>query len=120
MRVLAENDANVMSSEPVYPARLVNLEFARRGVAPPGLSPTKEGTLEFFRVLLAAFPDLRVDVEDLLASGDKTVARLRGTATRQGEFTGLPPTGKRVDIRLIDIMRFNDACSYANTRGPPT
>ena len=61
----------------------------------PGLPPTKEGTLEFFRILRSAFPDLHMDVEDLLASGDKTVARVRGTGTHQGEFMGVAPTGKR-------------------------
>ena len=74
-----------------------------------GLPPTKEGTLEFFRILLAAFPDMRMDVEDLIASEDKTVARVKATATHKGEFMGVPPTGKRVEVQLIDIMRFNDA-----------
>ena len=59
----------------------------------PGLPPTKEGTLEFFRILLAAFPDMRMDVEDLIASEDKTVARVKVTATHQGEFMDVPPTG---------------------------
>ena len=75
----------------------------------PGLPPTKEGTLEFFRILLAAFPDMRMDIEDLIASEDKSVARVKVTATHQGEFMGVPPTGARVEIQLIDIMRFDDA-----------
>jgi steroid delta-isomerase-like uncharacterized protein len=75
----------------------------------PGLPPTKEGTLEFFRILLAAFPDMRMDVEDLIASEDKTVARVNVTATHQGEFMGVPPTGTNVEMQLIDIMRFNGA-----------
>lgn len=75
----------------------------------PGLPPTKEGTLEFFQILLAAFPDMRMDVEDLIASEDKTVARVKVTATHQGEFMGVPPTDARVAIQLIDIMRFDDA-----------
>jgi steroid delta-isomerase-like uncharacterized protein len=74
-----------------------------------GFPPTKEGTLEFFRVILTAFPDMYMEVEDLLASGDKTVARVRLTGTHQGEFMSVPPTGKRADVQLIDIMRFNDA-----------
>ena len=73
-----------------------------------GSPPTKEGTLEFFHVLLTAFPDMRMDVEDLVAGDDKTVARVRITATHQGEFMGVPATGQRVDMELIDIMRFDD------------
>ncbi len=75
----------------------------------PGLPPTKAGMLEYFRVLLAAFPDMRMDVEDLIASDDKTVARVKATATHNGEFMGVPPTGTPVEVRLIDIMRFDDA-----------
>lgn len=75
----------------------------------PGLPPTKEGTLEFFRALLTAFPDMRMDVEDLLVSGDKGVARVKASATHQGEFMGVPPTGKRMEMQLIDIMRFDAA-----------
>ncbi len=75
----------------------------------PGLPPTKEGTLEFFRILLAAFPGMRMDVEDLIASGDKTVARVNVTGTHKGEFMGMPPTGTQVDVELIDIQRFDSA-----------
>ena len=72
----------------------------------PGLAPTKDGVLEFFRMYRAAFPDLRMDPEDVLASGDKVVARVRATGTHGGEFMGMPPTGKSVDVQLIDILRF--------------
>jgi len=75
----------------------------------PGFPPTKEGVLQFFRMYRAAFPDLRMDAEDVLASGDKTVARVRATGTQQGELMGIPPAGKHVDVQLIDIMRFDDA-----------
>ena len=72
----------------------------------PGLAPTKEGVTEFFRMYIAAFPNLRFDAEDVLASGDKVVARVRATGTHQGEFMGIPATGKGVDVQLIDIVRF--------------
>lgn len=75
----------------------------------PGVPPTKEGVLEFFRMLRTAFPDLHMNVEDVIASGDKAVARLRTTGTHQGDFMGVPATGKRVDVQVIDIMRFDDA-----------
>jgi steroid delta-isomerase-like uncharacterized protein len=75
----------------------------------PGFPPTKEGVLEFFRTYRAAFPDLHLDAEDVLASDEKTVARVRATGTHRGEFMGIPPTGKHVDVELIDIMQFDDA-----------
>ena len=75
----------------------------------PGLAPTKEGVLEFFRMYRAAFPDLQMRAEEVLTSGDKTVIRVRATGTHQGEMMGMPPTGKSIDVKLIDIMQFNDA-----------
>ena len=73
-----------------------------------GLPPTKDGVKEFFAVFMAAFPDLRFDAEDILASGDKAVGRVKVTGTHEGEFLGVPATGKAIDVQVIDILRFGD------------
>jgi steroid delta-isomerase-like uncharacterized protein len=75
----------------------------------PDFPPTKDGTLEFFRMLLTAFPDMRMEVEDLVAAGDRTVGRVRVVATHKGEFMGVPASGRQADFELIDIMRFDAA-----------
>ena len=74
----------------------------------PGLESTKEGVKAFFGMYFTAFPDLRMNVEDIVASGDKVVARVRGTGTNTGAFMGMPATGRPVDVQLIDIIRFGD------------
>ena len=74
----------------------------------PGFPPTKAGVTQYFRMLLAAFPDLRMVPEDVIASGDKAVARVRVTGTHKGPFMGMSGTGKWVDVTLIDIIRFGD------------
>ncbi len=74
----------------------------------PGLPPTKDGVVQYFRILLAAFPDMRMDVQDVIASGDKAVARVRVSGTHEGEFMGIPPTGNQVSMNLIDITRFGN------------
>jgi steroid delta-isomerase-like uncharacterized protein len=74
----------------------------------PGLPPTKAGTEELFTMFLGAFPDLRFDAEDVVASGDRVVIRARVTGTNKGSFMGIPATGKSVKIPAIDIMRFGD------------
>jgi steroid delta-isomerase-like uncharacterized protein len=74
----------------------------------PGIPPTKDGVLLYFRMMLAAFPDMRMDVEDVIASGDRAVARVTVTGTNTGEFMGMPATGKSVAVKLIDITRFGD------------
>jgi hypothetical protein len=75
----------------------------------PGLSPSRDGVKTFFRMQIAAFPDLRMDVLDIVADGAKVVARVRYTGTQQGDFQGMPATGKSVDVQLVDIFAFDDA-----------
>jgi steroid delta-isomerase-like uncharacterized protein len=74
----------------------------------PGLAPTKDGVMAFFRMYLGAFPDLRMNAEDVIASGDKVVARVRATGKHEGDLLGMPATGRQVDVQLIDIIRFGD------------
>ena len=74
----------------------------------PGSGPAREEVMQLFRMYRAAFPDLRFDPEDVLASGDKVVARVRATGTHRGELMGIPATGRSVDVQLIDITRFGD------------
>ena len=74
----------------------------------PRVPPTKAGTLQYFQMLVRAFPDFRMDVQDVIASGDKAVARLRMSGTHKGDFMGIPATGKSVSMNLIDITRFGD------------
>jgi steroid delta-isomerase-like uncharacterized protein len=73
-----------------------------------GIPPTKEGVRQFFEMFRAAFSDLRMDPELILSSGDKAVAYIRMTGTHDGEFMGMPATGKSVDFKGVDIVRFND------------
>lgn len=72
---------------------------------PPGMPPGLEGHKQVLSMLLSAFPDLHVQVEDLLAEGDKVASRFTMRATHKGNFMGIPPTGKQVTITGIEIVR---------------
>jgi steroid delta-isomerase-like uncharacterized protein len=73
-----------------------------------GFERSKAGVTELFRMYRAAFPDLRMEAEDVLVDGDRVVARVRATGTHQGAFMGMRATGRSVDVQLIDIIRFGD------------
>jgi steroid delta-isomerase-like uncharacterized protein len=75
----------------------------------PGFPTTKDGTLAYFETVLEALPDVHMHVEDLVDGGSTTVARVTVTGTHRGDFMGIPPTGRHVEVRLIDIMRFDGA-----------
>jgi len=70
--------------------------------------PCRESLKDYLSVFCTAFPDLKVKVEDIIAEGDKVVARCTMTGTHKGEFMGMPATGKTFSIGFIDILRFKD------------
>jgi steroid delta-isomerase-like uncharacterized protein len=63
---------------------------------------------ETFSEAREAFPDIRVTVEDLVAEGDRVAARVTMRGTHQRDFQGLAPTGKRVQVRAIDMFRISN------------
>ena len=69
---------------------------------PPGMPQEAN---RFLSQYLNAFPDVMATVEDLMADGDKVVARVSYRATHQGAFRGIPPTGKQIAVMGINIFR---------------
>lgn len=58
---------------------------------------------------MAAMPDYSVTIEELIAEGDKVVARFTLTGTHTGaEFLGLPPSGRQINVTGISIFRIAD------------
>lgn len=76
--------------------------------APPGLDPGIEGIKQMVRIFQNAFPDMKGAVEDVVAEGNKVAVRFSGTGTHQGEFFGIPPTGKPIKSTGINIFRIED------------
>ncbi|MEX1258952.1 MAG: ester cyclase [Gemmatimonadota bacterium] len=74
----------------------------------PGLEPSKAGVLQFFRNLQAAFSGVTMTVEDLIAEGDKVFARVTLSGTHQGEFLGIPATGRSISVPMADFFRIRD------------
>ena len=74
----------------------------------PGLPPGKEGVRAFVTMFREGFPDLSTTIEDIIVEGNKAVSRVRFSGTHRGEFMGIPPTGKKIDIQAIDIVAFRD------------
>jgi steroid delta-isomerase-like uncharacterized protein len=60
---------------------------------------------QFARMYRAAFPDLKLTVEDQIAEGDLVVTRFSARGTHRGELMGIPPTGNKVNITGISIDR---------------
>src|SRR5262245_15043827 len=79
------------------------------GLAEDGRTLRGPGQFDHFRrAFLAAVPDLRVAVEDVLVEGDKSVIRLSFTGTHKGEGLGMPPTGRTFCSTAIVILRWRE------------
>ena len=74
----------------------------------PGDATGAELLKQVWTVLLRGFPDLHLNVEDLIGEDDKVVARIVVTGTHLGEYMGLAPTGKSIAYDEIFIFRFAD------------
>jgi steroid delta-isomerase-like uncharacterized protein len=86
---------------------LCSPEFVNHS-APPGVPSNCEGVKQVTAMFRQAFPDSYFTVEDMVAEGDKVATRKTFHGTHQGEFFGVPPTGQRESIGLIDIVRIAD------------
>lgn len=82
--------------------------FVEREVLPPGTPSGREGVKQLAMMFRTAFPDFNVSIDDMIAEGDKIVARTTWSGTQKGEFMGIPSSGKRVSFNVIDIVRISD------------
>ena len=80
-------------------------DFVEHEKLPPEIPPGREAPKVMFTMLRSAFPDFKATIEHLIAEGDKAVLSMTWTGTQQGEFMGIPSTGKSMSIGVIDIFR---------------
>ena len=75
------------------------------------LPPGPEGFKQFLGFYFTAFPDLHMTIEDEVAEGDMVVQRCAVTGTHQGDLMGVPPTGKKITMAFISIVRYSNGKS---------
>jgi predicted ester cyclase len=80
---------------------------------------TDEALYQHVEMFEKGFPQYRLKAEDIIEQGDKVVVRARFNGTHNGEFNGIPATGKTVDLPFIIIYRF-EAARSPNTGSRPT
>ena len=99
-RIIEEcfNQGNLATADELIAANMVNHR-------PPGSPQGLEGFKQIVTMVRSAFPDTNAQIEDVIAEGDKVVGRITFHGTHQGDFMGLPATGKRVSMDEIHIIR---------------
>jgi steroid delta-isomerase-like uncharacterized protein len=74
----------------------------------PDIPPGKDGLKAFVTATRTAFPDFRFDVQAMVAEGDEVWVHGVMRGTHQGEFMGVPATGRTIEVPTIDRIRLRD------------
>jgi steroid delta-isomerase-like uncharacterized protein len=74
----------------------------------PGTSPDRQGIHDFVKQVRAAFPDIEMTADEILVEGDQLAVRSTMRGTHQGEFMGIPASGKKVEVSNYDFVRFEN------------
>jgi steroid delta-isomerase-like uncharacterized protein len=77
-----------------------------------------EGYLQILGMMRSAFPDIQWTLEETISEGDKVVARFTTQGTHQGDFMGVPASGKKIRMTALNIYRFEEG-KIVEERGQP-
>ena len=80
----------------------------------PAPSPGPEGFRQVVQMFIAGFPDMQVTVEELIADGDSVATRGYWRGTHNGDFMGIPATGRKIDVPFIDWWRLENGKAVEN------
>jgi predicted ester cyclase len=75
---------------------------------PPGIAPGAEGVRQQFDGFRAGLPDFRATILHQVAEGDLVITHKVFNGTHTGELMGIPPTGREVEILVMDVVRVAD------------
>jgi steroid delta-isomerase-like uncharacterized protein len=98
------NQKNLAAIDNFLAPTFVNHSALQLGMLGGGIEEVKQ----YVSMIQTTFPDLHYTVEDMIAEGDKVVARLTVSGTQQGAFLGIPSTGKHATVTDIEIVRISN------------
>ncbi|MBA8824739.1 steroid delta-isomerase-like uncharacterized protein [Saccharopolyspora lacisalsi] len=98
LRMLNEHDPDLVE-------QFVAVDYVNHN---PFVVNGREANRAFWADFFAALPDVRATMEDLVVTEDRVVGRFTYRGTHRGEFFGIPASGRRIEMRSIDVWRVAD------------
>ncbi|MGA1317832.1 MAG: ester cyclase, partial [Rubrivivax sp.] len=89
-------------------SRHIAPDFVRHDPGLPFEVRGPQGVAQLHDALMPAFPDMVLPLQDFVAEGEKVLVRLRVQATHTGAFGDMAPTGRRIDIGVLDLFQIRD------------
>lgn len=83
-------------------------EFCAHDPTVPGGLVSRDAVRAVLTQIRAAFPDIRRELCDYVAQGDKIAVRWRVTGTHRAPFAGAAPTGRQISVTGITFYRIKD------------
>jgi steroid delta-isomerase-like uncharacterized protein len=88
--------------------QLVVPNFIEHTMVAPGMPEGREGLKALFRMIRQAMPEMVMTPEDIVAEADRVAIRAVMSGTQTGEWMGIPPSGKHVEITVMDLDRIEN------------
>ena len=104
---VCQNQHDLAAADAMFHPQFVNHYSPGGRPLPPTTRPA-QGFQRYYAMFLAAFPDATMQIEEQITERDLVVTRKTFRGTHLGEQWGLPPTGNRVQVEFIDIIRIQD------------
>ena len=84
-------------------------KFDNSASLPPGLPPGLETAKMLHGMAMQSFPDRKTEIQELVAEGDKVVAKIRTTGTNSGSvvWLGAPANEAKIDFNWVSIYSFD-------------
>jgi predicted ester cyclase len=105
---VCQNQHNLAFADEIFHREFVNHYAPEGRPFSVGQTPV-EHFKHFYEMLLRAFPDATMEINEQLAERDLVATRKTLRGTHHGEIWGLPPTGNQVEWEFIDIFRVRDS-----------
>jgi steroid delta-isomerase-like uncharacterized protein len=83
-------------------------EFAYYSPSESAEPMSMDGTIECFQMAFKGFPDIGWKTNELIAKGDKVIARITQTGTHEGEYRGIPASGNKIEVGIITIFHIKE------------
>lgn len=103
----AINKGNTNAYHELVGSTFINHSFPQAPRGPEGLN-------QIIGMFRTAFPNMKVLPQEIIAEGDRVVTQGTAHGTHQGEFMGIPATGKEINFNYIDIWRIENGKAVEN------